>query len=361
MIMKNIYFTPGPAELYFTVEGHIKNALKEQVPSISHRSKAFQGIYHEAVTHLKQLLNVPENYHIFFTGSATEIWERIIENCVEHKSHHYVNGAFSERFQATAEELNRKAEGETAEAGSCVRPAPARIAPDAELIAFTLNETSTGASQPLEDIYAIRKAHPDKLIAVDAVSILPHSDIDYSQIDTVFFSVQKAFGLPAGLGVWIVGPRCIEKAQMLQRKGVSIGSYHSIPSLLSKGLKDQTPETPNVLNIYLLAKVCADMLEKGIAKIRQETEYKAALVYHAIKEHPQLKAFVKEEVYRSKTVIVAETKISSAEVIEKLKQDQLIVGSGYGDYKSKHIRIANFPTHSKEQFELLVDKINALK
>lgn len=359
--MKNIYFTPGPAELYFTVEGHIKNALKEQVPSISHRSKTFQGIYREAVTNLKQLMNVPEDYHIFFTGSATEIWERIIENCVEHKSYHYVNGAFSERFQATAEELNRQAERETAEAGSCVKPNPDLISSDAELIAFTLNETSTGASQPLEDIYTIHKAHPDKLIAVDAVSILPHSEIDYTQVDTVFFSVQKAFGLPAGLGVWIVGPRCIEKARTLQSKGLSIGSYHTLPSLLSKGVKDQTPETPNVLNIYLLAKVCADMLDKGIAKIRQETEYKAAVMYHAMEEHPLFKAFVKEQAYRSKTVIVAETQIPSAEIIDKLKKDKLLVGSGYGDYKTKHIRIANFPTHSREQFELLVDKINALK
>ncbi|WPP52341.1 aminotransferase class V-fold PLP-dependent enzyme [Catalinimonas niigatensis] len=359
--MKNIYFTPGPAELYFTVEGHIKNALKEQIPSISHRSKTFQGIYHEATSNLKQLLNVPDGYHIFFTGSATEIWERILENCVEHKSHHYVNGAFSERFQGTAEELTKKTDTETAEAGSCVNPNPDLIAPDTELIAFTLNETSTGASQPLEDIYAIHQAHPDKLIAVDAVSILPHPDIDYTQVDTVFFSVQKAFGLPAGLGVWIVSPRCVEKAQNLQKKGINIGSYHSLPSLLSKGMKDQTPETPNVLNIYLLSKVCADMLSKGISKIRQETEYKAALLYHAVEVHPHLNAFVKDDAYRSKTVIVADTQIPSSEIIEKLKKDNLVVGSGYGDYKSKQIRIANFPTHSKEQFELLVDKINALK
>ncbi len=359
--MKNIYFTPGPAELYYTVEGHIKNALKEQIPSISHRSKTFQGIYHEAVTNLKELLNVPEHYHIFFTGSATEIWERIIENCVEHQSHHYVNGAFSERFQATAEELNRKASAEIAEAGSCVNPDPSSISSNVELIAFTLNETSTGASQPLEDVYAIHQAHPDKLIALDAVSILPHPEIDYSQVDTVFFSVQKAFGLPAGLGVWIVSPRCMEKAQSLLDKGLSIGSYHTLPALLAKGIKDQTPETPNVLNIYLLAKVSGDMLQKGLDKIRQETEYKAALMYHCLENHPKMKALVKEEAYRSKTVIVAETSVPSAEIIDQLKADRLIVGSGYGDYKSKHIRIANFPTHSKEQFELLVDKINSLK
>ncbi|MDF9796142.1 phosphoserine aminotransferase [Catalinimonas alkaloidigena] len=359
--MRNIYFTPGPAELYFTVEGHIKNALKEQVPSISHRSKAFQNIYQEAVSNLKAVLDVPENYHVFFTASATEIWERIIQNGVAHKSYHYVNGAFSERFKATAEELGRKTEGSIAEEGSCSAPTPEHISSDTELIAFTLNETSTGASQPLEDIYAIQKAHPDKLIAVDAVSVLPHSLLDYTKVDSVFFSVQKAFGLPAGLGVWVVSPRSVEKAQQLADQGLSIGSYHSLPSLLAKGEKNQTPETPNVLNIYLLAKVCGDMLNKSIVKIRQETEYKAALMYHAVEQHPKLTPFVKNSIYRSKTVIVAETEVPSSEIIDELKKDGLIIGSGYGANKAKHIRIANFPTHSKEQFELLVDKINALK
>lgn len=358
--MKNIFFTPGPSELYFTAEEHLKKALKEQVPSISHRSKQFEKIYAEAVSNLKALLNIPEDYHIFFTGSATEIWERIIQNCVSEHSFHYVNGAFSERFYQTARELNKNATAVTATEGSCVQVKADDIPEDAELIAFTHNETSTGAMQPQKDIYKIRQAHPHKLIAVDAVSSIPYPDIDYTQVDTAFFSVQKGFGLPAGLGVWIVNDRCIEKSKQLAEQGISTGSYHTLPSLLSKGQKNQTPETPNVLNLYLLAKVSYDMLQKGIAQIRRETNYKAALLQHTVEQHPILSHFVKEKQYQSKSVIVAETSIESSRVIETLKQQQLIIGSGYGNYKQKHIRIANFPTHSKEQVEMLVDKINEI-
>jgi phosphoserine aminotransferase len=211
--MKNIYFTPGPAELYFTAESHIKTALKQQIPSISHRGKTFQAMYQECVENLKNLLDIPADYHVFFTASATEIWERIIQNNVESQSHHYVNGAFSDRFRATAEELGKRVTAESAADGERVVPQIENIAPETELIAFTLNETSTGVSQPLEEIYAIANAFPDKLIAVDAVSILPYPDIDYQKVDSVFFSVQKGFGLPAGLGVWILSPRSVEKAQ----------------------------------------------------------------------------------------------------------------------------------------------------
>ena len=38
----------------------------------------------------------------------------------------------------------------------------------------------------------------------------------------------------------------------------------------------------------------------------------------------------------------------------------MMIGGGYGPFKGKHIRIANFPTHSKEQIEMLVDTINGL-
>lgn len=356
--MKKIYFTPGPAELYFTVESHIKNSLKDQILSVSHRSKVFQSIYQQSVENLKSLLSVPEDYQVFFTASATEIWERIIQNNVKNHSHHYVNGSFSERFMAAAQDLNRHVSVEHADYGQRVLPQAKNIPAETELIAFTLNETSTGVTQPLEEIYKIADAHPNKLIAVDAVSIMPIPDIDYQKVDTVFFSVQKGFGLPAGLGVWILSPRSVEKAQQLQSEGRSIGTYHSITALLEKARKNQTPETPNVLNIYLLAKVSGDMLEKGIEKIRQEARYKSSLVYHMLEEHPFMKPFVQDAGLRSPTVIVAETSIPSLDVIRAMEKNGLVIGSGYGPYKQKHIRIANFPTHSKEQFELLVDKMN---
>ena len=359
--MKNTFFTPGPSELYFTVEDHIKRALAEQIPSISHRSPRFEAIYREAATNLRALLTIPDSFYVLFTGSATEIWERLIENCVAEQSYHYVNGAFSRRFHETAKLLHREALRQEASEGSCAAAQPDKIPDTVELIAFTQNETSTGAAQPLDDIYTIRRAHPDKLIAVDAVSTLPYPDIDYTQVDSVFFSVQKGFGLPAGLGVWIVNDRCVEKAQQLVQQGRSIGTYHSLLSLVDKAEKDQTPETPNVLAIYLLAKVTNDMLTKGITQIRRETEYKASLLYHTLEAHALLSPFVKKEKYRSKTVIVADTTVPSSDIISALKQTHVIIGSGYGSYRQQHIRIANFPTHSKEQIAGLVDKLNAIK
>ena len=139
-----------------------------------------------------------------------------------------------------------------------------------------------------------RRTNPSALLVVDAVSSLPYPDFDYSQLDSVFFSVQKGFGLPAGLGVWMVNEKCIAKAESLLSKGISIGSYHNIPSLQSHAVKYQTPETPNVLGIYLLSKVVGDMVRRGI---RHDYERKQNIKQHffirRLDKHPVLKPFVK--------------------------------------------------------------------
>ena len=112
-----IYFTPGPTQLYYTVEDHLRSALREDIGSISHRSKAFEKVFSETRNNLTELLQLPDGYEIYFTSSANEIWERIIQNMVENKSHHFVNGSFSEKFFKFTEQYNRKSSIEKVEPG----------------------------------------------------------------------------------------------------------------------------------------------------------------------------------------------------------------------------------------------------
>ena len=351
-----INFTPGPSQLYFTVEDHVRIAFRDGIPTLSHRSKSFEKLYQDAVEGLRELLGLPADYHIFFTGSATEIWERLIQNLVDEKSFHLVNGAFSKRFFEIASQLGKTPEKIEVANGEGFTPV-INIPNDTELIAITQNETSTGVSVPLDLIYNLKIQNPHAIVAVDAVSSLPFPAFDYTKLDSVFFSVQKGFGLPAGLGVWMMNDRCISTAEVLQSNGIHIGTYHSLPTLKSFAVKNQTPETPNVLGIYLLGLVVKDMLRRGIETIRRETDYKAALLYHALEKHSEISPFVKEAHHRSRTVIVAETGSHTEQVTQKLIANGLQPGDGYGPAKKSQLRFANFPTHSKEQFELLVDTL----
>lgn len=358
--MNKIFFTPGPSALYFTVEQHIKEALKQNIPSISHRGKQYVQIHQQTVETLKQLLNLPEGYSIGFTSSATEIWERMSENLIDKTSYHFVNGSFSEKFHSTAQALGKNAILNETAPGTNHDILSADIPEEVELIGLVQNETSTGAMLPVSDIEAIRKKYPSKLIAVDSVSSLPVTKFDFSQLDTLYFSVQKCFGLPAGLGVWIYNERCLDKARKLQESGSYHDTYNSLLNIDKFAQKHQTSCTPNVLNIYLLGKVAQDMLTKGIDQIRNEAIYKSTLIYDLCEKHEKLTPFVSEKKFRSQTVGVAEVSGGAAALMEGLSAKGMQVGSGYGPFKGQQIRIASFPTHSKEQVEMLVDTIQEL-
>jgi phosphoserine aminotransferase len=353
--MSKIYFTPGPSQLYFTVPYHTQNALKESIGAISHRSAAFQTIVKETKANLRALLELKDDQHIYFTASATEIWERIIQNLVEERSHHFVNGAFSQRFFDFALQYQKNA-GKTASDGSA-EFSNFEIPDGSELISITANETSRGYAFDPEKIRRLRQDHPEKLIALDVVSCLPAVKLPLDQVDTFYFSVQKCFGLPAGLGVWVVNDRCLEKAESMLSKGQLTGSYHSLLSLKKYEEKNQTPETPNMWGIYLLGKVVGDMLNRGLKAIQNETIYKSTLLYQMIEHLPQLNTYVKDKTNQSKTVIVAEVENGNASLLSFLANKKMMVGSGYKEHKDTQIRIANFPAHSKEQIEFLADTI----
>lgn len=357
-----VYFTPGPSELYPTVAQHLQEAMTQKIGSISHRSKQFQEIYASAESGLRELLQLPDEYEVLFVASATEVWERAIQNNVRRESFHLVNGSFSKRFYETAQELGREAHVHEVPFSQGFHVESITIPETTELVALIQNETSSGASMTVEEIDQIRDKTPaDALVYVDAVSSLPYPAFDYSRVDSVYFSVQKCFGLPAGLGVWLVNDRCLAKARELQEEGLSIGSYHTLPSLLEKALQSQTVETPNVLNIYLLAKVVTDMNQKGAEQIRQETEAKAARIYTFLEQSKLFAPAVEQPAHRSKTTIVANTTMPASEVNKHLAQYDLQVGSGYGKYKETQIRIANFPAHSMEQVEKLLEKLKELE
>ena len=72
-------------------------------------------------------------------------------------------------------------------------------------------------------------------------------------------------------------------------------------------LKFQTPETPNILGIYLLMKVTEDMIRNGIDNLRRDTNYKSTLIYDTIRKNEKLNCSIINKEIQSKTIIVADT------------------------------------------------------
>lgn len=348
-----IYLTPGPSQLFYTFEEHFKKGLLLDVPSMSHRGKDFAAILQHTVECLQELLEIPEGYDVFFLNSANEAWDRIVQNLVIDSSHHFANGAFSKKFYDFAVQHGKNST--LAQAADGAQFVDLSVPENAELIGLTKNETSMGFTFPEDEIASLRQNNPGKLLALDIVSATPSLPINISNIDTAYFSVQKAFGMPPGLGVWICNQKCQDQAAK-KSETTSLGSYRSLTNLKKLADKHQTPETPNTLFIYLLGKIAEDMIKVGKQKIVNDTVYKSSILYQAIADHPLLSSFVVDSSYQSKTTIVANAD-NPEKFISYFKKKGLVIGSGYGVHKENHIRIANFPTHSKEVIEMLVDSL----
>jgi len=203
------------------------------------------------------------------------------------------------------------------------------------------------------------RAYSRALVTVDVVSSAPYANLNFDMIDAAYFSVQKAFGLPAGLGVLLLGPRPLIREEKIRSSGRTTGTYHSFHQLKKYADRYQTPATPNILGMFLLGKVCAAMNTTGIDTIRKETEEKAAFLYDYFAKHPDCKLFVKKPSCQSKTVIVVKHK-RAASLRNALAERGLIVGDGYGKMAGKQLRIANFPATSMDDMKRLVAAIDEI-
>jgi phosphoserine aminotransferase len=358
--MNKKYFTVGPTEIFPEAKKIMLKAIDDKIFSLSHRSREFTAINYHTEKELKKLMGIPDDFYVLYVASATEAMERIIQNLTEKKSFHFINGYFAERFYNISKQLKKKPYPVRVKFGEGFDFDKVKIPRDAELVCITQNETSTGAAIDMRDIYKIKKRNPDKIIAVDVVTSVPYINIDFKKIDCVFFSVQKGFGMPPGLGVIIIRKSCIDKTVYLKNKNINIGSYHNFITLAGNAEKNQTAVTPNIPAIYLLGKLCEEMNKKGINKIRKETEAKSELLYEYFEKNINIKPFVKDKKLRSKTTLVFNVNNNPDVIVSKLAKKGFVISRGYRDFKDSQIRIGNFPVHKLSDIKKMIRVFNNL-
>lgn len=357
----DLTFNPGPSEYMPGVREYMAEGL--ELGRLSHRSEEFQRTVEFTGRALRQLLDIPEDYTIAYLGSATEAMGLTIKNLVPNASQHFVNGAFSERFYLDAQAVGIIAHKEEVPMGKGFDLAnimEGLSSKGTDILCVTHNETSTGVQLDTSDIAELANNNLKRLLAVDITSSVPYVDLDYSEADVAFFSVQKGFGMPPGLGVVAVSPEAIEISEVLTRDGFDTGGSKSFANLHKFAEKHQTPETPNMAHIYTLGRVATDMYTWGMSAIRRETEEKAKLLYDYFEQRDGVRLFVRDEKFRSQTVIVIEGDEVSLLRQGLREQFNIEVGSGYGPFKDKHIRIGNFPAHRMEDLEQLITAIEEI-
>ena len=356
--METIYFTPGPSQLYPTVRQHLPHAIAAGIPSISHRSQQFKDIFAETQEALRNLLSIPPDYRILFYSSATEIWERLIQY-FPGKGFFFVNGNFSERFRNFSQKVGEEVSAYEVPFGQGFDRGMARLPEGTRLCGMIGNESSSGVWSPPEDFYLVAEQNPDTYCFLDLVSGWPVYPLDLTKVDGAYFSVQKLFGLPAGLAALVISPRAYEQVVMDEKAGLYRGLHRGLLNMGTKADANQTPETPNVLGIYLLGKVAQDMVAKG-PDLYMDSREKADKLYAFFDQSEQWTPFVDIPRWRSETVIVLDTPNQAHDIVAKLGEKGIVVATGYGQRKPDQIRIANFPAHTLEDVDRLLQAFSEL-
>jgi phosphoserine aminotransferase len=111
-----------------------------------------------------------------------------------------------------------------------------------------------------------------------------------------------------------------------------------------------------------LGKVAEDMNKIGIENLRKQTEKKAKMLYDFAEKCDYLDIFVKNPDHRSQTVVVVNVlEKSAADIIKQVQTEaNMVVGSGYGDFKATQLRIANFNAVNLGQIEALIESLKKI-
>ena len=345
-----ITFAPGPSKVYDSLPIYLNDAYQEGILSANHRSSAFMKLYQETEQLMRTKLHMPDDYKLLFTSSATENWEIISQSIVESASFHIYSGSFGKKWVEFAKHILPATVGMKIEANQTIDVSSLQIGEEFDLIAITQNETANASQVPMSVIEAIKAQFPEKMIAVDTTSSMGGIEMDFSLADIWYASVQKCFGLPAGLGILILSPKAIEKTE---RKGER-GRYNSLSFMLENANGFQTHYTPNVLGIYLLNRVLKDI--PLIQEIDATLRSRMSQLENCIAQTKTLRMLVDNAETRSTTVLAI---AGTEELITQVKKDAekvgMQMGGGYGPLKPTSFRIANFPAITDEEFDALLE------
>lgn len=342
-----ISFYPGPSRVYDDVPRYVKAAHRKGILSLNHRSEPFMKMMEKTVALMKDKLDIPASYQVYFTTSATECWEIIAQSLIREKSIHLHNGAFGAKWFDYTRRIRPGASAIVFHREQLL--SPDSIFNEGDVICITQNETSNGTQVSCDTIAAIRKKNPGHLMAVDATSSMGGVHLDFSCADVWLASVQKCFGLPAGLGILICSPQAIARMKELNESG----HYNSLTLVHDMMLKWQTSCTPNVLGIYLLMRVMKKVKPVAILHARLEERMKA---WETLLSHGEtLRPLITNKAVRSITVVAVQGDESAVtSVKKKAERAGFLLGDGYGDLKKKTFRIANFPALKRKEVQGLM-------
>ncbi|MED9872633.1 MAG: 3-phosphoserine/phosphohydroxythreonine transaminase [Eggerthellaceae bacterium] len=275
--MGRVYnFSAGPAVL---PEEVLREAADEMldykgtgmsVMEMSHRSAAFKGIIEEAEADLRELMNIPDNYHVLFLqGGATQQFAAIPMNLMlTGKADYIVSGSWSKKAYKEAKifgDARLVASSEDENFSYIPNVDELEFDPEADYVYICENETIYGTH------YHKLPDTGDVPLVSDVSSCFLSEPIDVSKYGLVYGGVQKNIG-PAGVVIVIVRDDLVKEEWL--------PNTPTIMRYKTQVDADSMSNTPPCYGIYICGKVFKWLkAQGGLEAMKKRNVEKAAILY----------------------------------------------------------------------------------
>ena len=349
----NIFMLAGPVKIH----PKVLNAMC--VPSIGHRNPEFSAINEEIKNLLKYLFQTKNDVAVF-SGSGTAGMDAAISNLIKKQDKILTinNGKFGERMEQLA-----RLYGDATELVY-----PWGVIPDTEeieeklsagdikVLAFTHNETSTGFTNPLQEIAKICQKY-DTILITDGITSVGgiEAPVDKWGVDVCITGSQKCIAAPAGLAPISVSQKALDAMYDDTSYYLNIKKY-------VKKLRDdnQTPYTPAIPLHLALLEALRIIKEEGLENRIKRVKNIADACRAAI-DALGLELLVQNKKYASDTVTAIKYPkgISDKDVRGTLKTKHgIVVAGSQAPHKGEFFRIGHM---GNVQMRELVATIGALE
>jgi phosphoserine aminotransferase len=315
------------------------------VMGTSHRQAPVRGVVAQIRADLRELFSVPDGYDVTLgNGGTTAFWEAAACSLVRRRALNLVYGEFSSKFAACTRSAPFLEDPIVIEADPGDAPEP-QSDPDADVIAWAHNETSTGVMVPVSK----PAGADDALMLIDATSAAAGLPIDVGETDAYYFAPQKGLGSDGGLWIALLSPRALERIAQI---AADPGDGRWIPDFLSlqiaheNSVKEQTYNTPAIATLLLLADQLNWMLDRGgLDGMVARTTASSSHLYEWADQHEYATPFVRDPAKRSLVVgtIDFDSAVDAADLASTLRANGIVDVEPYRKLGRNQLRVGMFP------------------
>ena len=324
----------------------------------SHRQKPVKAVVGRIRAGLGELFSLPDGYEVALgNGGATAFWDAATCGLVRKRALHLTYGEFSQKFAKATAGAPFLEEPIVVSAEPGDAPAPTAD-PDADVIGWAHNETSTGVMLGVE-----RPAGSDNaLVLIDATSGAGGLPVDVTQADAYYFAPQKGFASDGGLWLALLSPAAIERIGELENADDRWRpDFLSLATALDNSRKDQTYNTPALATLLLLADQIEWMVGNGgLDWCVQRTTASSSHLYGWAEASDFATPFVADPAKRSLVVgtIDFDDGVDAAAIAATLRANGIVDVEPYRKLGRNQLRVGMFPAIEPADVEALTASID---